>query len=80
MKPSHVAVMLILTAMAINGCSSRGSRSGNGSEDGSERDRNDNAFTVQNSSDWGDAAGRVVNHLTGAAPPRGGIWPVHENQ
>lgn len=70
MKTRRLPFVLMLTALALGGCSSRGS----------ERDRNDHAFTVQDSSDWGDAAGRVVNHLLGTNPPRGGIWPAPDNQ
>jgi uncharacterized protein YceK len=70
MKNHHLVVVLLIVAVVMSGCSSRGG----------ERDRNDNAFTVQDSSDWGDATGRVVNHLLGVAPPRGGIWPAPDNQ
>ena len=75
MKTSRLALVLFLAASFLGGCSSRDSSSRD-----SERDRNDQAFTVQDSSDWGDAAGRVVNHLLGTAPPRGGIWPPPDNQ
>ncbi len=70
----RLIVVPLMIATVLTGCSSRDS-----SRD-SERDRNDQAFTVQDSSDWGDATGRVINHLLGVAPPRGGIWPAQENQ
>lgn len=70
MKTLGLPLVLMLTGVVLGGCSSR---------DG-ERDRNDHAFMLQDSSDWGDAAGRVVNHLLGASPPRGGIWPAPDNQ
>jgi len=70
MKNFRLPVVLILAATFVSGCSSRAS----------ERDRNDNAFSVKNSADWGDAAGRVVNHLLGTTSPRGGIWPAPDNQ
>lgn len=70
MKTQRLFLVLILTAAVLGGCSGGGR----------ERDRNDHAFTVGNSSDWGDAAGRVVNHLIRTNPPRGGIWPAPDNQ
>ncbi|HEX3135613.1 MAG TPA: hypothetical protein VHX44_18775 [Planctomycetota bacterium] len=70
MKASEVAGVLLLAATVMNGCSSRAN----------ERDRNDNSFTVQDSADWSDAAGRVVNLLLAPSQPRGGIWPAPDNQ
>lgn len=70
MKTRRLPLVLMLTALVLGGCSSRDA----------ERDRNDHAFTVQDSSDWGDAAGRVVNHLLGTTRPRGGIWPAPDDQ
>lgn len=63
-KP-RLSVMLMLTALLVAGCSTR--------ED--ERDRNDHAFTVRDSNDWADAAGRVINLLLAPEASRGGIWP-----
>ncbi len=75
MKIPRLPLVLCLAALCLGGCSPRDSSSRD-----RERDRNDQAFTVRDSSDWGDAAGRVVNHQLGTAPPRGGIWPAPDNQ
>lgn len=74
MHISRLALVLLLAAIFLGSCSSRDSSSRD-----SERDRNEQTFTVKDSSDWGDAAGRVVNHLLGTAPPRGGIWPAPDH-
>jgi hypothetical protein len=73
MSSRRLIAVPLMIATYMTGCPSRDS-----SRD-SERDRNEQAFTVHSSTDWGDAAGRVVNHLLGTAPPRGGIWPAQED-
>ena len=70
MSTRRLALMLVFTVLVTSGCASTGR----------ERDRNDNAFTLDDSNDWGDAAGRVVNHLLAPTPPAGGIWPAAENR
>ena len=64
------SAVLLLVALAMAGCSTRSD----------ERDRNDNTFTVRDSGDWGDAAGRVINHLLAPDVPRGGIWPEQDDR
>lgn len=68
MPPRARLLALLIIAGLASGCSSR--------ESG--RDRNERAFTLSDSADWGDAAGRVLNHVLGPAQPRGGIWPADE--
>jgi hypothetical protein len=70
MYPHRLLLPLLAAITLSTGCSPSESR----------RDRNEDAFTLQDSADWGDAASRVVNHLLAPKPPRGGIWPADENR
>lgn len=65
MSPRAKALVLLVIAVVATGYSSRSN----------QRDRDERAFTLNDSADWGDAAGRVLNHVLGADQPRGGIWP-----
>ncbi len=52
-----------LLILGMTGCSSPRSEREPGHQ------RSDESFTVRNSDDWGDAAGRVVNHVVAEVLP-----------
>lgn len=63
--PWRTLVITGLLAGMVSACTTRGSEREREREREREsgHQREDEAFTVRTADDWGDAAGRVVNHL-----------------